>query len=207
MSSSTKRLVAACLAIAIGGFFAVDFAINTYRTYHLPKNFKTVRTGVLYRSGQMRPEHFDSVLRDHKIRTVICLNPEPASAFEADACKRSGAHFVSFRMPGTGVGMIEDFDKVLTIIRDPAQQPVLVHCYAGANRTGATVALYRMLDEGWSFDDALREMDVAGFDGSRDLVDHLQEMMQAFQSKDSSPLKAESGPLLGRETDDSKPLR
>ena len=141
-----KRLVGACLFIAIGGFFTVDFAINAYRANHLPKNFKTVRAGVLYRSGQMRPEHFDSVLREHHIRTVICLNPEPASAFEAEACRQCGANFVSIKMPGTGVGMMNDFEKVLTIIRDPEQQPVLVHCYAGANPARVTVALYRMLD-------------------------------------------------------------
>ena len=202
MSSSLKRLVVACLAIAIGGFFSVDFALSLYRLNHLPKNFQVVRSGVLYRSGQMRPEHFDTVIRENHIQTVICLNPEPVSAFEEEVCKRHGTHFVSFRMPGTGVGRLDDFEKVLAIIRDPAQQPVLVHCYAGANRTGATVALYRMQEEGWTLEDALREMDVAGFDGSRDLVDHLHGMITALETK----LKTER--LSGRDdTDESQRLR
>jgi len=202
MSTSMKRLIAASCLIAVGGFFAADFALLTYRTLSLPKNFQVVRTGVLYRSGQMRPEHFDRVLREHHIRTVICLNPEPASAFEADACGRAGTRFVSLRMPGTGVGRPEDFEKVLAIVRDPSQQPVLVHCYAGANRTGATVALYRMLEEGWRMEDALREMDVAGFDGSRDLVDHLKELLVSFQAKEQIQLE------VGREeTDERSSLR
>lgn len=202
MSTSTKRLIVACLLLAVGGFFTADFALLTYRTRHLPKNFQVVRSGVLYRSGQMRPEHFDQVLRDHHIRTVICLNPEPASAFEADACGRAGTSFVSLRMPGTGVGRPEDFEQVLAIVRDPSRQPVLVHCYAGANRTGATVALYRMLEEGWRMEDALREMDVAGFDGSRDLVDHLKELLVSFQAKENAKTE------LGREdADESSTLR
>jgi protein tyrosine/serine phosphatase len=202
MSTSMKRLIAVCFLLAVGGFFIADFALLTIRTRSLPKNFQVVRAGVLYRSGQMRPEHFDQVLREHQIRTVICLNPEPASAFEADACDRTGTRFISFRMPGTGVGRPEDFEKVLAVVRDPSQQPVLVHCYAGANRTGATVALYRMLEEGWRMEDALREMDVAGFDGSRDLVDHLKELLVSFQAKENVEAK------LGREdSDESSSLR
>lgn len=51
----------------------------------------------------------------------------------------------------------------LRIATDPAKQPVLVHCQHGADRTGTAIALYRMVVEGWSRTDAIREMTEGGF--------------------------------------------
>src|SRR5256885_11207419 len=36
------------------------------------------------------------------------------------------------------------------IMDDPAQQPVLVHCFKGVHRTGAYCAIYRMDYDGWA---------------------------------------------------------
>jgi protein tyrosine/serine phosphatase len=32
---------------------------------------------------------------------------------------------------------------------DPANHPVLVHCFAGVHRTGAHIAIYRMVHDRW----------------------------------------------------------
>jgi hypothetical protein len=48
--------------------------------------------------------------------------------------------------------------KVLAVIRDPENQPVFVHCQHGADRTGYTIASYRIVEQGWDNDSALREM-------------------------------------------------
>lgn len=39
-----------------------------------------------------------------------------------------------------------------------AERPILVHCWHGADRTGAVVALYRMVVQGWSRERAIGEM-------------------------------------------------
>lgn len=46
----------------------------------------------------------------------------------------------------------------LKIIEDPKNWPVFVHCAEGRDRTGYSVAAYRMVVENWSVDDALHEM-------------------------------------------------
>lgn len=48
--------------------------------------------------------------------------------------------------------------EVVRTLNDPASQPVLVHCRAGVARTGASVALYRMSVQGWTFDQAISEL-------------------------------------------------
>ena len=54
-------------------------------------------------------------------------------------------------------------DDILSIMHDPAQQPVFVHCKLGNDRTGLVVALSRIYYQGWSPADAWQEMLDRGF--------------------------------------------
>ena len=56
--------------------------------------------------------------------------------------------------------MVREFLEVAT---DPANQPVLVHCFAGMHRTGSCVAVFRMAHCGWSPEEAMREMYQCGY--------------------------------------------
>lgn len=53
--------------------------------------------------------------------------------------------------------------EFLRIVADPKKTPVLVHCQHGADRTGTMCAVYRIFIQGWSKEDALREMTEGGF--------------------------------------------
>lgn len=52
----------------------------------------------------------------------------------------------------------EDILEVLRILNNPANQPILVHCTHGADRTGLMMASYRMIIQGWSKEAAIAEM-------------------------------------------------
>ena len=54
-------------------------------------------------------------------------------------------------------------DEFLSIVDDTNAVPVLVHCQHGADRTGTMCAMYRILREGWTADDAIDEMKNGGF--------------------------------------------
>ena len=53
--------------------------------------------------------------------------------------------------------------KFLTIVTDPKRTPVLVHCQHGADRTGTMCAVYRIAVQGWTKEDAIKEMIDGGF--------------------------------------------
>ena len=55
---------------------------------------------------------------------------------------------------------IEDKDviRVLKIIRKKEDGPFLIHCQHGADRTGVMSAMYRIVVQGWSKDEAIKEM-------------------------------------------------
>ena len=42
-------------------------------------------------------------------------------------------------------------------------EKVLVHCYHGSDRTGASIAMYRIIFQNWSTEDALNEMKYGGY--------------------------------------------
>jgi protein-tyrosine phosphatase len=54
-------------------------------------------------------------------------------------------------------------DQMLALLDDEATYPVLIHCHAGLHRTGVLTAVYRMEYQGWSTNEAYREMKAEGF--------------------------------------------
>lgn len=170
------------VAVVAGiSFCGLDYFLNAYRSQLLPKNFAVVTPGVLCRSGQMRPEHFAEMLREEGIRTVVCLNPGDG-AYEQGIARGMGVDYVELHMPGDGKGEPALFHEYLEIVGDPVRRPVLVHCAAGAYRTGVAVALYRMLFEGWPSEDAMREMAYYGckIHGDQPLIDHLKKTYESI---------------------------
>jgi protein tyrosine/serine phosphatase len=52
---------------------------------------------------------------------------------------------------------------VMRMVKDPANGPYLIHCQHGADRTGLMSAMYRILEQGWSAEDALAELQEGGY--------------------------------------------
>jgi protein tyrosine/serine phosphatase len=46
----------------------------------------------------------------------------------------------------------------LSLVNDPANGPVYVHCKGGKHRTGALTAAYRITHDKWTADEAFEEM-------------------------------------------------
>jgi protein tyrosine phosphatase (PTP) superfamily phosphohydrolase (DUF442 family) len=52
----------------------------------------------------------------------------------------------------------EDLVKFLKVLKDEKNWPVFLHCAAGSDRTGYSVATYRIVEQNWTADDAIHEM-------------------------------------------------
>jgi protein tyrosine/serine phosphatase len=52
---------------------------------------------------------------------------------------------------------------VMRMLKDPANGPYLIHCQHGADRTGLMSAMYRILEQRWTVDDALAELKDGGY--------------------------------------------
>ncbi len=135
------------------------------------RNLAVVEDGVLYRSGQLPLAHLQKVVYSHGIRTIVSLrdNDKPTDQDEEAWARAKGLKFV--RLPylvwwpeGDGKIPAEKNVKAFrAIMDDPANYPVLVHCFAGIHRTGTMCAIYRMDFQGWTNEQAMNEMRVMGY--------------------------------------------
>jgi len=108
---------------------------------------------VLYRSAQPTEEGMKN-LEKMGIKTIINLR-----AFHSDKDKLKGTGLLNNAL-SVKTWHIEDEDviKVLKIISKKENSPFLIHCQHGADRTGVMSAMYRIVVQGWSKDEAIREM-------------------------------------------------
>ncbi|MDY3558163.1 tyrosine-protein phosphatase [Gemmata sp. JC673] len=169
MTRSRRRvwaLGAVVTAVVVSSFWAAN--------YHL-RALRTVEPGVLYRSGQLTPTGLKYALRRHRIKTVVTLrtvrdpNSPYLDAWEEDVCAKYGARHVRilprpWDVDAKGeVPAAQVVREFLAVLDDPANHPVLVHCYAGVHRTGTVCAIYRMEYQHWPADRAITEMEELGF--------------------------------------------
>lgn len=71
----------------------------------------------------------------------------------------------------------EELLMALVNIRQ-AKKPVLVHCQHGADRTGAVIAAYRIVEQGWSKHDAIQEMLHGGYGHHYLLFPNIREILE-----------------------------
>lgn len=112
----------------------------------------------LYRSAQPTREGMKN-LEKMGIKTVINLR-----VFHSDSDEISGSTLLNDAL-SVKVWHIEDEDvvRVLRIIRKKENGPFLIHCLHGADRTGVMSAMYRIVAQGWTKEEALREMVDGGY--------------------------------------------
>ena len=112
----------------------------------------------LYRSAQPTTEGIEK-LRILGIRTVVNLR-----SFHSDssATVNNGLDYKQIKMNRWDP---EDADaiKFLKIVMSSKKIPVLVHCQYGADRTGAMCAIYRISVQGWTKEEAIKEMTQGGY--------------------------------------------
>ncbi len=131
-------------------------------------------TDRIYRGAQPLPEGY-AELKKLGIRTDVNLRSAHSERDEAEA---AGLGYVSIPMHAWHAEE-EDIVAFLKTVTDPKLQPIFVHCEHGSDRTGVCMAAYRIVVQGWTKQDAIREMTTGGygFHGIwENLIDYLQGM-------------------------------
>lgn len=112
----------------------------------------------LYRSAQPTHQGFYN-LQKFGIKTIINLRWLHSdkkllkdTALFYETCRAKAWH-------------IEDEDVIwfLQLVHNKNNAPFLLHCQHGADRTGCMVAMYRIIAQGWTKDEALKELENGGF--------------------------------------------
>lgn len=113
-----------------------------------------------FRSAQPTAEGFSALSAQYGIKTVISMRANHAD----DVLVRgSGIRAVRFPTNTWSINRASVAGALRTLRAEMQTGPVLLHCQHGADRTGLITALYRILYQGWSRQDAIREMREGGF--------------------------------------------
>lgn len=144
--------------------------------------------GGQYNLHQMTPTLYRSALPDSnsaplleklKIGTVINFLPES----DADWLKSPDIRQVQLTYRTNHVDDSDVLAALRAIQEAEANGPVLMHCKHGSDRTGLMAAMYRVVIQGWSKEDALNEMTLGGFGTSNGFKDGVRYMMRADVAK------------------------
>jgi tyrosine-protein phosphatase SIW14 len=136
------------------------------------------RVNANYYRGAQPAGHDYADLQAAGIKTVIDLT-EDGEAQEAAIVQGLGMTFHRIPMTTHETPSSEKVHEFLTLVNDPANQPVYVHCQGGRHRTGVMTAVYRMTDEGWTAERAFAEMKQYKF-GTDFLHPEFKEFVMAY---------------------------
>jgi protein tyrosine/serine phosphatase len=132
---------------------------------HINHNFKTITEGKVYKSGVIPPDEIEAYVKKYHIKSIVDLrfpgtgddvnNPEVPAELKAEklaVAKIPGVNY--FNNGSDQVPNQKNLDYFYTIMDNPKNYPVLIHCYHGIGRAQLYAALYRMEYEGWSNEEA-----------------------------------------------------
>ena len=140
-------------------------------------NFAEV-TPNLYRGGQPTPAGYEK-LKKMGVDIVVDLRLSGRETEKRNVIK-AGMQFVSIpwhcMLPKDRV-----FAKFLKLLQENPHKKVFVHCRYGDDRTGMTIAAYRMAVQGWTPSEARKEMQKFGY--HRMLCPSLVEYERKFPER------------------------
>lgn len=129
-----------------------------------------------------QPVNLDGVPNLHKISTNLYRSAQPTEQGMKNLKQIGIETIINLRsfssdrkeLGDTGLGYEHIYMKAwhperkeviefLKIVMDKKRSPVLFHCKHGADRTGTMCALYRIVVQDWSKEDAIREMTSGGY--------------------------------------------
>jgi len=124
------------------------------------RNWGVVESGRLYRSNHPTPWQLEQAVRRHGIRTVINLRGHRetcgSDALGREAAAALGLVHIDAPLESRGA---PHKDRILRLagIFERMEEPALIHCKSGADRTGLAAGLW-LLVRGRPVDDALRQL-------------------------------------------------
>lgn len=128
----------------------------------------------LYRGAQPTKEGFAN-LKALGIKTVINLRSHHT---DKDVCRELGLRYYQIKIDLFKPPDPDQIEQFMQIVTNPENQPVFFHCHLGKDRTGVMAAVFRIVHDGWTNEEALAEMQYFGF---HDFYQHLKGYIEDFR--------------------------
>ena len=159
MKKNKRIIILSILAVVMFfvGKYVYDMNIN--------HNFETITEGKVYKSGVIPPDEIAKYVEKYHIKSIVDLrypgtqdlvnNPEVPVELTAEknaVAKIPGVNY--FNNGSDQVPKQQNLDSFYKIMDNPANYPVLIHCYHGVGRAEMYSALYRIEYENFTNEQA-----------------------------------------------------
>ncbi len=133
------------VGVSLGAILMLVGAV--YGTVQYDGNVHVVDPGQVVRSAQLGPQRLDEVVRTYGIHSVLNLRGDNAGTpwydEELRAAKADGLAHVDYALSAESDVTPAQMADLMRIVAS-LPKPVLIHCNAGADRTGLVSALYEV---------------------------------------------------------------
>ena len=149
------------LLFGLGGLFGGKYVYDM----NINHNFETITEGKVYKSGVIPPDELETYVKKYHIKSIVDLrfpgtgddvnNPENAAELAAEKNAVAKINGVNYFNDGSDqVPTKENLNLFYKIMDNPANYPVLIHCYHGVGRAELYSAVYRIEYENMDKDEA-----------------------------------------------------
>ncbi|MBM3193889.1 MAG: hypothetical protein FJZ59_06650 [Chlamydiae bacterium] len=178
----TKNLALYALAFLFGGIEVIWFFIRQKFLGNKLPNYSIVEENALHRGG-MPSEEGVKELAKNGIKTIInlrCGNFSEKVIQDYTQDKIRIVHLPFSPYDPQDQIMI----NFLKILINPNHKPAFVHCFHGADRTGAVCAIYRIIVQNWDKEKAIKEMQKKGLHfWHTNMIEYIQKLdVEAIRS-------------------------
>ena len=172
-------LILSAMAFAVQGKSKNSFGVDIDNFGQISKDY--------YRGAQPDSNGF-AQLKKLGVKTVIDLQDD-GKAKEESWVRTAGMQY--FRVPLSSTDRAGDQQTAyfLSLVNNPDNLPVYVHCAGGRHRTGEMTAIYRITHDGWTADQAFQEMkqyDWYGRMGHGPTKDYVYDYFGRYQNSSIS---------------------
>jgi len=146
------------LVIGMSVISSILVGYSYYFFQHEIPRFRPVVENVLYRSGQPRCLGL-SYIRAKGIKTIVNLRSRSSDGVqeEIDFAKENGMRHYNLEIGTSPKALSKTAKEFMSIMDDPSNLPVLVHCSRGKERSGIMSAVYLINKNRMSNEVALAE--------------------------------------------------
>lgn len=141
-----------------------NFLVGLKNLFLTPNNFHAIQESKAYRSATMGPKSLAHRIRKHGINVVVILRKLDKTQRwwrrEAGVLKQLGITMYNIPLSAQKLPSPENVRKLVAIMDNvnKKEQRMLIHCHAGADRTGMVAALWQITQQGFTPAEAGRQL-------------------------------------------------